>query len=469
MAGAWTTGICVRKDRLEWTVLHRSKEGWKAERSGEAVFGEEGLTPEFLKKQGRFYQGWIALGLSTGAAMVKVSKFPSADPEELRGMAELHLDGVSPYALESMEWGAEIVGGEGEERQVAMAAAPTGAVEAAGGAFQSLRALPDRVDLNILGWWRSLQDAGLLEGGGDVAAIRVARGSDGTEALVLREGRPVWAGSWDAAPEGEEGLSAWAEGCAEEFGLALTGLEGEWGVGNSLRILVVEDEGMQAAGAALGAALAQAAGCGAEAVKEVAEGDGIRASEGLARRFLEPAEGLWMDLAPSAWGEMEEERRVKQGMLRSAAVFAACWLAGVGIFLTLLSVRRAQLYELEAEAEALEIPAREVRALRGKVLELAQYADRTVSPLECLRVVSEVMPDGVEMNSFVYNKGSDLKLRGEAKSASGVYDFVTALEETGMFPEVRNDGVNTRGGQNAYSLTVILPGGEGLAREGGEG
>lgn len=137
--------------------------------------------------------------------------------------------------------------------------------------------------------------------------------------------------------------------------------------------------------------------------------------------------------------------------------------------MTALGVRRAQLHELEAEAEALEVPAREVRALRGKVLELAQYADRTVSPLECLRVVAEVMPDGVEMSSFVYSKGSDLKLRGEAQSAAGVYDFVTALEETGMFPEVRNDGVNTRGGQNAYSLTVILPGGEGLAREGGEG
>ena len=463
----------MRKDRLEWTVLHRTKEGWKAERGGEAVFGEEGLTPEFLKKQGRFYQGNIVLGLSTGAVMAKVAKFPSSDPEELRGMAELHLDGVSPYALESMEWGAEIVGGEGEERLVAMAAAPTGAVESAGGAFQALRALPDRVDLNILGWWRSLMDAGLLEGGGDVAAIRVAKGSDGTEALVAREGRPIWAGAWDAVPEGESadeaGLSAWAEGCAEEFGLALTGLEGEWGDGNGLRILVVEEEGMQDAGKSLGAARAAAAGCGPEEVKEVEEGESIRASEGLARRFLEPAEGLWMDLAPAAWGAMEEERRLKQGFLRAAAVFAVCWLAGVGIFLTLLSVRRAQLHELEAEAERLEIPAREVRALRGKVLELAQYADRSVSPLECLRVVSEVMPDGVEMSSFVYSKGSDLKLRGEAASAAGVYEFVTALEETGMFPEVRNDGVNTRGGQNAYSLTLILPGGEGLAREGGEG
>ncbi len=468
MAGAWTTGICVRKDRLEWTVLRRTKEGWKAERSGEAVFGEEGLTPEFLKKQGRFYQGNLVLGLSTASVMAKVTKFPSADPEELRGMAELHLDGVSPYALESMEWGAEIVGGEGEERQVAMAAAPTGAVESAGGAFQALRALPDRVDLNILGWWRSLQDAGLLEGDGDVAAIRLAKGGDGTEALVARGGRPIWAGAWDAVPEGEEGMAAWAEGCAEEFGMALTGLESEWGEGNGLRILVAEEEGTQEAGKALGAALAKAAGCGPEEVK-VVEGEPVRASEGLARRFLEPAEGLWMDLAPAAWGEMEEERRVKQGFLRAAAVFAVCWLAGVGVFLTLLSVRRAQLAELEREAEALEIPAREVRALRGKVLELAQYADRTVSPLECLRVVSEVMPDGVEMNSFVYNKGSDLKLRGDAQSAAGVYEFVTALEETGMFPEVRNDGVNTRGGQNAYSLTVILPGGEGLAREGGEG
>ena len=42
---------------------------------------------------------------------------------------------------------------------------------------------------------------------------------------------------------------------------------------------------------------------------------------------------------------------------------------------------------------------------------------------------------------------------------------MTALEETDMFPEVKNDGVNTRDDKNAFSLTLVLPGGE----DGGEG
>jgi Tfp pilus assembly protein PilN len=99
-----------------------------------------------------------------------------------------------------------------------------------------------------------------------------------------------------------------------------------------------------------------------------------------------------------------------------------------------------------------------VRALRATLNELQVYADRSASPLECLRAVSIALPPGVTMNSFVYVKGQDLKIRGEAREAQAVYDFVSALEDSELFPAVHNDGVNTRAGQTAFQLTAFLPG-----------
>ncbi len=39
MANAWATGVCVRPDGLEWTVLRRTKESWDVHSRGSAVFG----------------------------------------------------------------------------------------------------------------------------------------------------------------------------------------------------------------------------------------------------------------------------------------------------------------------------------------------------------------------------------------------------------------------------------------------
>jgi hypothetical protein len=61
----------------------------------------------------------------------------------------------------------------------------------------------------------------------------------------------------------------------------------------------------------------------------------------------------------------------------------AVWLLGIGAFWTLLNVQRGRLTRpASARWRPLSAPAREIRRLRGKVLEFAQYADRTHSALE---------------------------------------------------------------------------------------
>lgn len=191
-----------------------------------------------------------------------------------------------------------------------------------------------------------------------------------------------------------------------------------------------------------------------------------KSSEGVARRLAKPARPLSMDLAPEAWRTADATRRTHRRLLRSATVFLVAWVLAIGIFWTLLNVQRGRMARLQVQVEEMEGPAREIRRLRAKTLEFSQYADRTHSALECLRVVSASLPEGMDLTSYVYRKGSSLSLRGEADAPDKVYAFLQALEKTELFSEVKSEGVNTRntpqGQRSQFGAALLLPGiGEG--------
>jgi hypothetical protein len=125
-------------------------------------------------------------------------------------------------------------------------------------------------------------------------------------------------------------------------------------------------------------------------------------------------------------------------------------------------MQRGRLARLQAQVVEMEGPAKEIRRLRAKTLEFAQYADRTYSALECLRVVSAGFPPGMDLTSFVYRKGNSLSLRGESDAPDKVYGFIQTLEQTEIFPEVKFEGVSTRntpqGARSQFGVTIRLPG-----------
>ena len=182
----------------------------------------------------------------------------------------------------------------------------------------------------------------------------------------------------------------------------------------------------------------------------------------MARRLAEPARPLALDLAPEAWRTADAERRTRRKLLRAATVFLVAWLLAIGIFWTLLNLQRGRMARLRAQVESMEGPALEIRKLRAKTLEFAQYADRTRSALECLRVVSETLPEGVDLTTYVYRKGASLSLRGESDAPDKVYSFIQALEQTALFPEVKSEGISTRntpqGARSQFGAALVLPG-----------
>ncbi len=465
MDASWITGVCARRNRLEWTVLRRVKDAWEifghgAAETPPAAGGAGWISGADLKPHLKHFKGKIAVALATDRALLRVALLPSTEAEELRGMAELQTDKFSPFPVETVAAGTEVLAAAGNSSLVAMAVVRREDVEAVGQAFQDVGALPDAVDVAALGWWWTLKRAGQVPAHGSQIFMRAAAGS--LDLAVARDGSPLLFRSLPVAPAAEAGAAAelddWTAGCAEEVADSLTALETEWGGTGAPTLHVFHDETLPAGQAE---ALRQALGLETFFAHPLAELPPV--SEGVARRLADPARPLAMDLAPDSWRAADAARRSRRHLLRSATVFFAVWLLGIGVFWTLLNVQRGRLTRLQAEVEDMEGPAMEVRRLRAKSLEFALFADRSASALECLRTVSEVLPPGMDLTSFAYRKGATLALRGEAETPDKVYGFIQALEQTERFPEVKFEGVSTRntpqGARSQFGVTIRLPGG----------
>lgn len=462
MGTAWITGICLRPNRLEWTTLRRAKEVWEIAAQGRedvaAAEGEAGWIPAaVLKARLKQFKGRVAVALPTERALLRVALLPSTSADELRGMAELQTDKFSPFPVETVAAGAEVLEAAGTSSLVAMAVVRREDVDAAGAAFQGAGAAPDAVDVEALGWWWGLKQSGTLPAHGTQLALRAE--PSGTEMAVVRDGAPL---AFRALPAGPAAVDAaaradWIAACGEEMADALTALETEWGNADAPTLHVFHAPEFSAEDAE---ALRRAARLEAAFAHPL---EGLpSASEGIARRQAAPARPLAMDLAPESWRTADADRRTRRRLLRAATAFAAIWLLALGAFGTLLHVQRGRLARLQAQVEALEGPAQEIRRLQTKSLEFAQYADRTHAALECLRVISGALPDGVELTTFVYRKGATLTLRGEADAADKVYAFIQALEQSALFPEVKSEGISTRntpvGTRSQFGATLKLPG-----------
>ena len=161
MATAWITGICLRPNRLEWTTLRRAKEVWEIVAQGQedvpAAEGAAGWIPAAaLKARLKQFKGRVAVALPTDRALLRMALLPSTDADELRGMAELQTDKFSPFPVETVAAGAEVLAAAGSSSLVALAVVRREDVDAAGAAFQGAGGAPDAVDVEALGWWWGL-------------------------------------------------------------------------------------------------------------------------------------------------------------------------------------------------------------------------------------------------------------------------------------------------------------------------
>jgi hypothetical protein len=144
-------------------------------------------------------------------------------------MAELQTDKFSPFPVETMAIGAEVLDASETSSLVAMAAVRREKVDEVGRPFQEAGAPPDVVDVAALGWWWGLKHAGHVPSHGSQLFLRTA--DAGLEMAVARDGMPLLFRLLPKPPPDElpGALDEWIAECTEEMSYSLTSLETEWG------------------------------------------------------------------------------------------------------------------------------------------------------------------------------------------------------------------------------------------------
>jgi Tfp pilus assembly protein PilN len=182
-------------------------------------------------------------------------------------------------------------------------------------------------------------------------------------------------------------------------------------------------------------------------------------SEGLVRRAHACGE-RGIDLTPREWHEIEQNKAMRRRLVGASAGLVVVWLAAVLALSVVGVIQEQQTRRLNAKIRQLEGPAEEAQAIERKVEELLDYSDRTQSALECLRVISERLPQGVDLTSFAYKKSRELALRGitSPTSANLVYKFFEDIEQSPLFPRYSGQKINTSGsrGRQRTQFSVVL-------------
>jgi hypothetical protein len=460
------TALVLRRNRLEWTTLQQKKDGWEvAEQKAQSFELPAGIqdlnAPEsvaVIKPLVAGLRGRLVIAVPTEQALLRVARFPTSDLAEIRSMAELQVDKFCPFPLEHIRLGLEVLDLQDGGTRTLIAAVQRDHVEKLGAFARLVDLGPRTVDIEILGWWYLLNASSEIKKEGREVLLLVDERS--SELIIVQHGVPVLFRALDAYRP-ENPLESATE-VADEINFTLTTMETEWGIMDAVSLQVWHRE---AIAPEFLDGLRQGCAC------EVATRPLDRLpplSEGLARRAMVRDE-LVMDLAPPEWGHEFQDRKTRKAALVAAAVLLGLWLFVFLIGFAALQVQKSRTGRIKSAYNAVSGAADQVRQVRDQVESLSQYSDRSRSGLECLREVTELLPPGVELSSFEYQKYEKVFLRGSGEASDPVYEFFKRLEESEVFLEIKPEGITdeVRNGQRRamFKVSCALKANEAAAEE----
>lgn len=456
MARESIAGVVVEAEAVAWSLLQPGRADWVAGTAGVVPLAPAATAPEraeeadarladVLKPLAGRLRRRVALGIASDQVMMRVLRLPSGDPAELAGMVDLQAEKLAPFSLEAMVIGHEVLLPGPESSLVLVAAVRTDLVERLGAVLRTAGLVPARVDVVVLGWWRTLQMSGHLPETGCRMHVRMAGG--GAQLLLARGGVPLVLRSLPTSPGG---LMPPAD-LARELNFTRMAMELEVGVLDEVDITLWVDD--PAAVADWRRSVEAALGGNVELL---AAGDLPPASEGVARRAQEPGR---LDLTPSSWTQARVTARLRRRLFVAASAVVGVWALVVAALMGCLAFERHKLVLVQAEREAVRRPALEVRETRRRVNTVQLYLNQQQSALECLRQLSELLPPGVDLTSFTYRKGEDCRIAGESATVPSVYDLKTRLDATPFFAEAVLQGPRQlQNGRQAFDLILKLAG-----------
>jgi len=471
MSDGSITALILRSTRVDWTVLQlrKSRPEIVQQKSVDLDWPEDmadHFSPEaaaHLKSKLPPISGLVGIVVPAGRVLMRVVDLPSLELEELRGMAELQVDKFSPFPTEQMAIAVEILQQGASSSRVLIAAVQHEVIDQLGDFLANTGVYPQLVDVDVMGWWTLIRDAGHVAGS-EGQEIIIMYEEQAAQMLLLRDGVPVVIRTLDTTLQLEE--PAFANELLQELEYTLMTAEGTWGAA-STRKLTIWTKGAPPAKLIEELSVTCAFPVAASDLASLPP-----LSEGISRRLAGP-EASRLDLAPAAWRSGMQSKMFQRRAISVASAALAVWILLMGV-LWFFSHRQKQLLSrAQADMTRVQAEVEEIRNLQTQVEWLQDYADRTYSSLECLREIAEILPEGVEITSITYNKSSQVNLRGEADADGPVNDFISKLEKSSLFTSVKTEGISTtqRGGmmRSQFRVTMMLPGaeveGEGEAEE----
>ncbi|MDD5482302.1 MAG: PilN domain-containing protein [Kiritimatiellae bacterium] len=461
-AGEGLTGF------IEWTTLRETKSGVEILAvNNVSLPGDSAGQSEGEGRGGRLkmhcaeINGAVSLGITPDKMLMRVAELPTTDPAEMNSMIRLQVDASSPFPDDRIVVSHEILRRDESGTRVLIVAATKDLIEKTGLLFKNAGLDVQRIDAQVMAWWHLISEHVRTYGGGRCLF------------LVLEP----WGGVWIAAqggaplafravsPAGDMPFAEFAREVARDGGALVLSLDSEYG-GAPLVGLEAWGRGLETGvlSSALSEELAHEA--------KVNSLDSLPPlSEGLARRFLgtnlspvltragdggQPV----IDLVPETWRSAVIAQRMRRRLLVSTVGVLAVWLAAFAGFFGAYQYQHYRLAKLEEKQNALHQPAEEVRMMQNQTRAFERYLDRKNSALECLREISQHLPNGVLLTSFQFKKGKTVAIRGEAIAVDAIYDYKQALDKSPMFARIEmgsiQPGKRKNTSVNTFQMTLHL-------------
>jgi hypothetical protein len=453
-----TTGIHYTDREVEWTVLRKSRKGIE-KTAQESMPVPEGffdlddapLFPsEVLAEIRKSLRGIITVSLPSSQLLLRMLELPAVDPGELRGMVELQIDQISPFPSDQLTISYEVLHQTEDHSRVLAVAARRKFVDRLGDLFKEQHVYIRSLDAEVLAWWSLLIAHGQIPCQGRVVILL----EEHTEfsMIIVDEGVPVHVRSLELFHDFSD-ENALRE-IAAEVRYALLSLETEYGARDCMSVEIwSEAEIPPALTNELGGICSGHVNCrDLSTLPPLTEGLALRTAE---RRLHH------VELVPREWIELQRRKRLLQVATVAGISLLGIWLAVIAVAGAVFSFRQASLNRVRREAAQYEAPARAAQAAREEMVSLETYADRSRSALECLREITETLPDGIEIGSFTYKKGDSVRLRGTSDRADVIYDYFQKLGASDLFTGVKDQPVSTRTVKgeriSTFSITAELP------------
>jgi hypothetical protein len=426
MAKDISTAVALFADKLDWTRLERVRGAWCVDAAevveltvGPAAAGDGAEAgSETLKRAMARVPERFTLCLESTHVLFRCLTLPTTDAAEVSDMVSLQLDKLLPLPSDEMTVAHETLSNDEVNTVVLAGAAPTAVIAAAA---ERLGVATDRIlriDVAALAFVRLLREQGVALSS-EREAVLLDEGLQWT-LVVLDGGVPVLARSAGAAAAAEADV-------VRTVRLSLLQAEVEQCPRPLERITLVS---ARPAAEALRAKAAVAFAC---AVRVLSPADVGSFSRGAALRNREPGA---LDLRPASWRTSVSDRRFRRGLTRVLGGGALLWVLLAAALYggpALLDHRAARI---EAGMKALEPSGQAVRDVRNRVRMIQAYMDRTLSPLEVLREVSALLPEGIELSSFRYRRDEQrVSVQGAAQSTPLVYEFKQRMDASPLFAE----------------------------------